>query len=61
VVEHTITADREVLDALQRAKARAQGVIIDAVVNDTVLLIPDQSDIIDISVNSDEFDVSSCY
>lgn len=30
VIEHKITADREVLDALQRAKARAQGGSFDA-------------------------------
>jgi hypothetical protein len=33
VVEHKITADREVLDALQRAKARAQGEDFGAIVS----------------------------
>jgi len=31
VIEHTITADREILDALNKAKARAHGLVIDAV------------------------------
>jgi len=34
VVEHTITADRAVLDALQRAKARAQGGDFDEIVKE---------------------------
>jgi len=38
VIEHTITADRQVLDALQRAKARAQGTIIEAVVEEVLEL-----------------------
>jgi hypothetical protein len=58
VVEHTITADREVLDALQRAKARAQGVI-DVIVKDTSLLIDEN--VIDAEIVNDDFDVSSCY
>lgn len=36
VIEHTITADREVLDALQRAKARAQGGDFDKLVSEKV-------------------------
>jgi hypothetical protein len=36
-VEHHLSADREVLDALQKAKARAQGGnVIDHVVNDII-------------------------
>ena len=40
-VEHHLTADREVLDALQKAKARAQGVpaILDQTVNELALTI----------------------
>lgn len=63
VVEHTLTADREVLDALQRAKARAQGVVIDEIVNasthDTSLLIDEN--VIDAEIVNDDFDVSSLY
>jgi hypothetical protein len=60
-VEVNITADREVIEALQRAKARAQGAIIDSSVKETTDVLIDRSvNITDIEV-VDEFDVSSCY
>lgn len=35
-IEHMITADREVLDALNNAKARAQGKLVEAVVDNAI-------------------------
>lgn len=53
-VEHHLSADREVLDALQKAKARAQGGIIDVPANQLIDAL-----VIDAEVIVDEFDVDT--
>lgn len=62
VIEHTITADREVLDALQRAKARAQGGDFDNLVKEKMGEILDLTileGVAQITPPEDPFDISS--
>jgi hypothetical protein len=63
-VEHHLSADREVLDALQKAKARAQGgTVLDTIVNDTFAI--DHPNVIDVDVitsgEENEEDIRSLY
>ena len=58
-VEHTITADRAVLDALQRAKARAQGGDFENVIAEKTGEILDLTVLDGIASVADPYDTSS--
>lgn len=63
-VEHHLSADREVLDALQKAKARAQGVpaILDQTVNELGAALTIDENVIDITPDTEnEEDIRSLY